>query len=312
MRKQRAVCTIAWSAVLLAGLVATLAAQGGGTLTPGIVREGVTEKISDHVHVIPDGSAQLVPNIGIIVGSRATFVIDTGMGGRNGQAVLREVAKVSRNSELYLATTHFHPEHDLGAHVFPPATKMLRSRDQQADIDEFGPQTAKQFAGRNAASAELLQGAEYRKADTLFDKEHTVDLGGVRVRLIAMGANHTRGDTAFFVEPDGVLFSGDVVMSRLPGFGSPYSKFSNWLASQDRFDALKPRRIVPSHGPMGDASMVANYRTFLTSIQTRAAALKKEGKTVDQAVAALEEELQGRYERNRITGPARAAYAEAP
>jgi glyoxylase-like metal-dependent hydrolase (beta-lactamase superfamily II) len=295
-----------------AGVAATVFAQGGGAPTPGIVREGVTEKISDHVFVIPDGGAGMVPNIGIIVGSRATFVIDTGMGARNGQTVLREVAKVSRNNELYLATTHFHPEHDLGGHAFPANTKMLRSRDQQADIDEFGLQMAKQFASRSAATAELLQGAEFRKADTLFDKEHTVDLGGVRVRLLAMGANHTRGDTAFFVEPDGVLFSGDVVMSRLPGFGSPYSRISTWIASQERFDALKPRRIVPSHGPMGDLSMVANYRTFLTTVQTRAAALKKQGKTADETVAALEEELQGRYERNRIAGPARAAYAEAP
>jgi hypothetical protein len=57
------------------------------------------------------------------------------------------VAKVSKGGELYLAATHFHPEHDLGAGGFPPATKMLRSRDQQADIDEFGLQTVKRFAG---------------------------------------------------------------------------------------------------------------------------------------------------------------------
>src|ERR1044071_6765215 len=77
-----------------------------------VVREGVTEKISDHVHVIPDASVSLVPNIGIIVGTHGTFVVDTGLGVRNGQAVLREVAKLSKNAELYLATTHFHPEHD--------------------------------------------------------------------------------------------------------------------------------------------------------------------------------------------------------
>ena len=33
---------------------------------------------------------------------------------------------------------------------------------------------------------------------------------------MAMGGNHTRGDTAFFVDPDRVLFSGDVVMTALP------------------------------------------------------------------------------------------------
>src|SRR3954463_6347474 len=84
-----------------------------------LVREGVTEKISEHVHVIPDGSVPLVPNVGIIIGTRGAFVIDTGLGARNGEAVLREVEKVNHGAELYLATTHFHPEHDLGAMAFP-------------------------------------------------------------------------------------------------------------------------------------------------------------------------------------------------
>jgi glyoxylase-like metal-dependent hydrolase (beta-lactamase superfamily II) len=226
---------------------------------------------------------------------------------------MREVGKVSRNNDLYLATTHFHPEHDLGAQGFPPTTKMLRSKDQQADIDEFGLEMAKTFSGFSPLNAELLQGAEFRKADTHFDKEHTLDLGGVIVRLMAMGGNHTRGDTAFFVEPDRVLFSGDVVMMGLPGFGSPYSRLSNWLQSLDRLEKLQPKRIVPSHGAMGDASMITNYRTFLTTVRTRAAALKKEGKTLDEAVKTIQTELQATYSPpNRMVSAIRAAYNEAP
>jgi glyoxylase-like metal-dependent hydrolase (beta-lactamase superfamily II) len=290
----------------------TVSAQRGPAVPP-LVKEGITEKVSDHVYVIPDQSVPVVPNVGIIVGSRGTFVIDTGLGARNGQTIMREVGKVSSNSELYLATTHFHPEHDLGAQGFPPNAKMLRSRDQQADIDEFGLEMAKTFSGFSPLNAELLQGAEFRKADTHFDKEHTVDLGGVRVRLLAMGGNHTRGDTAFFVEPDGVLFSGDVVMMALPGFGSPYSRLGNWLQSLDRFEKLQPKRIVPSHGAMGDGSMIANYRKFLTTVQTRASALKKEGKSIDETIKTIQTELQPTYSPpNRMVSAIRAAYNEAP
>jgi glyoxylase-like metal-dependent hydrolase (beta-lactamase superfamily II) len=300
------------STLVTAGLLIATADAQRGPATPPLIREGVTEKVSDHVHVIPDASVQMVPNVGIIVGSRATLVIDTGLGARNGQAIMREVAKVSRNTELYLATTHFHPEHDLGAQGFPAHTKMLRSRDQQSDVDELGAETLKRFSSMSAFNAELLQGAEYRKADVHFDAEHTLDLGGVRVRLIAMGANHTRGDTAFFVEPDRILFSGDVVMTALPGFGTPQARIATWLRSQDRFEQLRPTRIVPSHGPMGDAALMANYRRFLTTVQTRAAALKAEGKTADQTVQMLQEELQAQYDRNRMVGAIRAAYNEAP
>lgn len=277
-----------------------------------IVREGVTEKLSEHVYVIPDASVSLVPNVGIIVGTRATFVVDTGLGVRNGEAVMREVGKVSRHAELYLGTTHFHPEHDLGAGAFPPATKLLRSADQQKDIAEFGLQMAKTFSGRSPFVAELLKDAEFRKADISFEREHVVDLGGVRVRVIAMGANHTRGDTVFLVEPDGVLFSGDVVMRPLPSFASPYSTVKHWLTSLDILEKLSPKKLVPSHGPVGDAGLIADYRAYFTTVQTRVAALKKEGKSVEEAVQSVTTELAGKYaDRGRLGGAVRAAYKEA-
>jgi glyoxylase-like metal-dependent hydrolase (beta-lactamase superfamily II) len=278
-----------------------------------IVREGVTEKISEHVHVIPDASVPLVPNVGIIVGTRGTFVVDTGLGVRNGEAVLREAGKVGKNAELYLGTTHFHPEHDLGAMAFPAQTKMLRSTDQQKDIAEFGLQLAKTFSTRSPQIAERLKDADFRKADIVFEREQTVDLGGVRVRVMAMGANHTRGDTVFFVEPDGVLFSGDVVMRPQPSFASPYSTVRHWLESLAALEKLSPKRIVPSHGPMGDTSLIVGYREYLTTVQARAAALKKEGKTSDEAVAAVTGELVAKYrDGGRLGGAVRAAYNEAP
>ena len=72
-----------------------------------MVKENATVKLAEHTYVIPDGNVGCVPNVGIIVGSRATLVIDPGLGRRNGETVLREVAKVSKNSELYIVSTHY-------------------------------------------------------------------------------------------------------------------------------------------------------------------------------------------------------------
>jgi len=300
------------SAVVVAAVVAggAVGAQRGPLPAP-MIKEGVTQKIAEHVYVIPDFDVVLVPNVAIVVGTRGALVVDTGLGARNGQAVMREVEKVSKGPELYLVTTHIHPEHDLGAGGFPPRAKMLRSKEQEADIQETGLSTAKIFANFSPATAELLQGAEFRKADISFEREHVVDLGGVRARVLAMGANHTRSDIAVFVEPDRVLVSGDLVMMGLPQFTAPTSRFATWLSTLDRFDALKPVRIVPSHGAMGDASMIASYRTFLTTVRDRAAALKKDGRSIDETVRALQDELQGRFNRNQMASAVRAAYNEA-
>jgi predicted enzyme related to lactoylglutathione lyase len=46
----------------------------------------------------------------------------------------------------------------------------------------------------------LLKDVQYRRADVLFEREHTLDLGDVRVKLLSLGSMHTRGDTMLFVE----------------------------------------------------------------------------------------------------------------
>ena len=299
----------------LLGMV--FAAQAGAQqlVTSGpLVKEGATEKISAHVYVIPDFSVPTVPNVGIIVGERATLVVDTGLGRQNGETVLREVRKVSGDRPLYLVTTHVHPEHDLGAQAFPASARMIRARTQVAEIASEGMKTADIFRGRSPAMAQLLAGAEFRKADEVFDKELVIDLGGVKARLIAMGPNHTRGDTAIWLEGEGVLFSGDIAMKAAPAFASPASSVKTWLASLDALDALHPRIIVPSHGPMGDAGFIRNYREYLTFVLTRTSALKREGMTVDQAVQAVEAEAKGRYPDAgaRLPGAVRASYRETP
>jgi len=298
----------------LPGLI--LAAQAGAQqlVTSGpLVKEGATEKISAHVYVIPDFSVPGVPNVGIIVGTRATLVVDTGLGRQNGETVLREVRKVSGDRPLYLVTTHVHPEHDLGAQAFPASTKMVRARAQVDEIASEGMKTADIFRSRSPAMAQLLEGAEFRKADEIFDKERALDLGGVKARLIAMGPNHTRGDTAIWVEGEGVLFSGDIAMKAAPAFASPASSVKTWLASLDAFDALHPRIIVPSHGPLGDAGFIRSYRDYLAFVRARTAALKSEGRTVDQALEAVAAEAKARYPDagTRLPGAVRAAYREA-
>src|SRR6476619_3255506 len=94
-------------------------AQQRGPAPDPLVRENATVKVAAHTYVIPDNNVGLVPNVGIVVGSHATLVIDPGLGRRNGETVLKEVAKVSRNADLYIASTHYHPEHTTGYIAFP-------------------------------------------------------------------------------------------------------------------------------------------------------------------------------------------------
>jgi glyoxylase-like metal-dependent hydrolase (beta-lactamase superfamily II) len=304
------------AACAMAVLVATQAATQGTPPPDPLVKEGATVKLAPHTYAIPDANVGLVPNVGIIVGSKATLVIDPGLGRRNGETVLREVGKISKNTELYIASTHYHAEHTTGYIAFPASAKYINSKAQEAEFAEGGAQQIKTFSGRSPATAEILKDAAGRKADITFDREYTLDLGGVRVRFVIVGPTHTRGDTGLFVEGDGVLFSGDVVMNNSFLAAMPVSSMKAWLAAFNAFEAFKPTVIVPSHGAIGDGSLIAANRALMTEIDARVRQLKSQGRSIDETAAAIQTEMQAKHQgwprANGLPAIARAAFSEAP
>src|SRR5215831_21197885 len=155
---------------LLAG--ATTGAEQRGPAPDPLVRENATVKVAPHTYVIPDNNVGLVPNVGIVTGSRGTLVIDPGLGRRNGETVLKEAAKVSRNDALFIASTHFHPEHTTGYVAFPLSAKYVNSTVQEAEFEQNGMQMVRTFANRSPVTADLLKDAARRPADITFDREY--------------------------------------------------------------------------------------------------------------------------------------------
>jgi glyoxylase-like metal-dependent hydrolase (beta-lactamase superfamily II) len=162
----------------------------------------------------------------------------------------------------------------------------------------------------------LLNGVVYPSPDILFDREYRLDLGGVHARLLCRGpaAMHTRGDTMIFIEEDRVLFTGDVVMSQRFLAAQNTSSISTWVSTLDELASLNPAKVVPSHGTIGDATLVARDRAFLQAVQDRVGELKRTGKSSDEAVAAVVAEIAPKYAEwgnpSGASAVARAAYAD--
>jgi glyoxylase-like metal-dependent hydrolase (beta-lactamase superfamily II) len=260
--------------------------------------------------------------VGIVVGSKGTLVIDSGLGPRNG-AILANLARqlAPGGTTLYVAATHFHPEHMMGESGFPASAIIVRSNGQQQDIDATGAAEGRgvvalfrEMPGRAAD----MKGAIYRTPDVTFAGDALIDLGGTRVRLMELGPAHTRGDVGFFIEGDGVVFTGDVAMSSPIGinsarFTSAPTKARVWLASLERLMELKPRHVVPSHGPLGDGSMIEKHRVFMTAVRDRVSALKQR-QTADQIASTMTTELAAKYQvpEKIVADAARLFYEELP
>jgi glyoxylase-like metal-dependent hydrolase (beta-lactamase superfamily II) len=271
-----------------------------------------TTKISDHVWAIMG-----FPNIAIVVGDRATMVIDTGMGPQNGATAARVAAKLApATAKLFLTTTHFHPEHAAGEPGFPAGTILIRNLVQQQDMEKHGIEVMDRFRNNSAQNRELLAGVVLRPPDVVFDRDARVDLGGgVQVRLLWFGEAHTKGDQLIFVEPDRTLISGDVVQNKtMPNIADDGGTPSSWVAVLDKIQALNAAHILPDHSAPGDGGLVAAERNLINEIRTRALSLKRQGMSVDEAGRQVSADLKSAHPdwpNTNAAGFVRAVFAEA-
>jgi len=274
---------------VLAWLVLAAAAAAAGQPAP-------PTRISPHVYVIPPGGGASA-NVGVIVGDRATLIID---GGRSsaaeGRALARTIASLARGTDVFLVSTEFQRAESAQPEGFPGSVKVVRTRAQQQDVDEFAPGTL-------------------RAADVYFTSDYTLDLGGVEVQLLALGPAHTRGSIGVFVAGERVLFAGGVVTDRaFLSYASPYARPPAWLASLERLERLRPLRVIPRRGGSGTASMLEAAGAYIETVQARVAELSPSFESVDALVAQLTNELVEAYpdwsDRAEIAGAVTAAYAE--
>jgi glyoxylase-like metal-dependent hydrolase (beta-lactamase superfamily II) len=250
-------------------------------------------QLSPHVWMIK-GS----PNIGIVVGSKATLVVDDGLGTRNGAMIAEAARKLSaKGARLYLTTTHYHAEHATGDGGFPPGTVLIRPRVQQAELEAEGQKLIDLFASRSAEDKALLADVRYLKPAVLFDTSYNLDLGDVRVQLFWFGPAHSKGDELVMVEPDNLLISGDVVQNKTgPYFYCEDCTPGGWAAVLDKAaQQLHPAQVLPDHSPPGDGTLLAQERAFMTDLAARVTALKKEGKSAEEAGKIATAEMTAKY-----------------
>lgn len=274
--------------------------------------ENQVTRVSDHVYAIMG-----FPNVAIVVGERATLVVDTGLGPRNGAIAAREAQKLAKGPVLYLTTTHYHAEHAAGDNGFPANAILVRPIAQQKELEDRGAAFVQMFSSRSAQMKELLADTKFRAPDVTFDKELTLDLGGASARLFWMGQAHTKGDEMVEVEPDSALISGDIVQNKMvPNLPDDNASMKGWLNILSQLRPMKFKYIVPDHGALGDGSLIESDFQFFSQLQSRALELKEQGKSADEAGQTLLAEFKTKFpdwpNLNAIPNVVKHVYSENP
>ena len=269
-----------------------------GFTPPTVHPENITE-VADGVWVIPDSDyTKWVPNIGIIVGSEATLVIDHGLGTKNAMAVLEKARELSGSRRLMLTLTHFHPEHGYGAQVFADAATIFYNESQWVELLEKGEGFSKLFLSDQADVAPLLEDVIFLPPHLRYTGSILVELGGgLRAECIEQGGGHSRGDQVIIVHG---IEEGPVhrrsgrgrLLWPLPPPGSHAIK--PWIERLLALEALEVDVVVPGHGLAGGTELIRDYREIFEHARDRVQELRAADALSDaEIVEQVSQELVG-------------------
>ncbi len=246
--------------------------------------------------MVPAGANELAPKgvplattSGIVVGSRASLVVDTMLNQRLANMVLQQVRTLTKGAPTYAVNTSYHGDHSFGNHFFPKSTVVIQHEATKAYVDANFAEDVKFMLGA-LGKGRGIEAARARTGDILVPKGGMLrlDLGGKVVEVRDFGFAQTGGDLWVWVPQDKVLFAGNPVIAEKPALP--------WLLDghlQDTLDTLTRVRdflpadatIVPGHGrPIATSGLDWHIR-YLTALRDQTLAAIAKGATVEQAVA---------------------------
>ncbi|MFG5407028.1 MBL fold metallo-hydrolase [Piscinibacter sakaiensis] len=231
-----------------------------------------------------------VGNTGFVVGPRGVLVIDAGVSRRQGEALLGEIARVTSQPVRRLLLTHARQEFLFGAGAFAargiPVAMPREAARLMAARCEGCLKTLRRTLGDEEMADTVLP-----VPDAVFDTPDAAALAresqrlseeiGRPLRLLHFGHSSGPGDVALWDPDSGVLFAGGLLdRQHVPDVQD--SRLADWRAALARLQALPLRRIVPGHGPLGDATLVAEVGRYLDALQSQVQALLDRGAALSE------------------------------
>jgi alkyl sulfatase BDS1-like metallo-beta-lactamase superfamily hydrolase len=197
--------------------------------------------------------------------------------------------------------THGHIDHTGGTQVIDAEAdargvarpRIVAHRDVRRRLDRY-----RMTQGFNS----IVQGQQFnypnytypvgqRQPDEVYDDTLSLTIGGERLELFH-GRGETDDATFVWLPEREVLVSGDFVIWMFPNAGNPRKVqryAAEWAATLRRMQALRPKVLIPGHGPVifGAAragQVLDDGATLLESLVGQTLALMNRGASLDEVL----------------------------
>jgi glyoxylase-like metal-dependent hydrolase (beta-lactamase superfamily II) len=256
--------------------IALLSLIGGAVLADDSPPAGVDmtlQRVSEHVYFVQGvpGAATdnegFISNAGVIVTGAGVVVFDALGTPALSRLLLEKIRMITNEPVVRVIVSHYHADHIYGLQVF---------EDLNAEI--IAPAGAEKYLASDAAR-ERLEERRFTLDPWVNDSTRLVfpnqylsegkqfRLGDVEFVITVVGNAHSDGDLTLYVEPDRVLFSGDIIFEgRVPFLGDANTR--RWVQVLERMEKERLVALVPGHGGVADkpneaVSLTRRYLVYL-------------------------------------------------
>lgn len=251
-RQRLAIALLGWLSLLSVPQVAA-----NGDSSPPYVEATVDmtlKQISEHawyVEGVPGVATDnqgFVSNAGFVVTGDGVVVFDALGTPSLAHKLLKLIREVTDEPIKRVISSHYHADHiyglqvfeDLGAEIIAPAgvSRYLQSDSAAERLEE------RQFS----LDPWVNENTRLVLPDRLVSEGLKFKLGEVDFTISYIGAAHSDADQTMFIEPDKVLFSGDIIFEgRIPFIGN--GDTAQWLETLRHMETGGLKVLVPGHGP---------------------------------------------------------------
>jgi glyoxylase-like metal-dependent hydrolase (beta-lactamase superfamily II) len=237
-----------------------------------------TNKLSDSIYMLVGAGG----NIGLSVGPDAVFMIDDQYAPLTPK-IEAAIKAITPKPVTFLVNTHWHGDHTGG----------------NANMSKLGPIIIAQDNVRKRMSSEQFMDFMRSKVEAspkealpvvTFSQTMNFHLNGDDIAAFHVPAAHTDGDSVIHFKKANIVHMGDTFFN---GF-YPFIDYSSggtpdgFIAAAERVIAISDdkTKIIPGHGPLATKADLVTYRDMLVATVGKIKALAKQGKTVEEVVAA--------------------------
>lgn len=241
------------------------------------------QRVSEHVYFvqgmagIATDNAGFVSNAGVVFTGEGIVLFDALGTPSLAHKLLGLIRGISSAPLRYVVLSHYHADHVYGLQVFEEAgARILAPAGAEHYLRSEG--AAERLEERRLSLAPWVNDeTRLVEPDEYVDVPRTLELGDVRLVLTPVGAAHSDGDLTLYVEPDRVLFSGDIIFEgRIPFMGDANSR--HWLEVLEHMESRRLAAMIPGHGALAvdPGRAISDMRRYLSYLREQMGAAVEE------------------------------------